>query len=197
MTLDDTTKPYYRNDLLKSCYDMTNILLINLIRLLQIYDIKDNSDIYSKISVFNTYFKLGFDEFYILNKEFDKANKNYDNRMMMYDSLGPIVQSNRQMVNINEVQMHRMTGLTEFFKDYNYKPSHVDNPYHFGINSGEYLAYITDAAIRSTCNLGYIQSSSVEVISCINPLVYSYRPGYSYNSRIFNSKFERETSIIS
>lgn len=202
ITLDDTgsndrldyTKQYNRNELLKSYYDLTNVLLINLIRLLQIDDIKNNSDIYSKISVFNIYFKLGFDEFYILNKEFDKANKNYDNRMFMLYLLVPLTDITGKISATNtDVMAFRMIALKQFFEEYNYIPLYTEQAYNLDINSDEYLRYITDSAMRSSCYLQWSNTGAQAILACVQLCYYPVQ----YYSRIFKSKFERETSILS
>ncbi len=217
-TIYGISKTYNRNALLTSCYELMNVLLINLIRILQINDIKNNDDIYSKISVFNTYFKLGFDEFYILNKAFDKANKNYDNRMSMYYIFYPLTDAKGNITHdIASVQMFQTISLMQVFNDYNYTPFYVEIPNRLDINSDYYLKYITDAAIRSSCQQQWDSLGAQPVLSCVTPAdlggynkdkeykfddngnyVFDNNDGkYMFDNRIFKTKFERETSIIS
>lgn len=193
--LSQNYKRAYSMDLLKIYLSTINLLLLSLINILYINNIKINTDIYSKISTLNMYFKLSYDDFYILYREFDKLSVTKEQYDRMHTLLFEIAN-----FNIQDIVMFRTHGLDFIYKDYNYFPIEAEYRGAFEDNPRSYLGNITDGLTRYVCQMSWSKPESNDkykgaaaILGCIGVLPYILFP---YKRR-YPSKYERETSLIS
>lgn len=193
--LSQNYKRAYSMDLLKIYLSTINLLLLSLINILYINNIKINTDIYSKISTLNMYFKLSYDDFYILYREFDKLSVTKEQYDRMHTLLFEIAN-----FNIQDIVRFRTHGLDFIYKDYNYFPIEAEYRGAFEDNPRSYLGNITDGLTRYVCQMSWSKPESNDkykgaaaVQGCIGVLPDSLFP---YKRR-YPSKYERETSLIS
>ncbi len=193
--LSQIYKRMYSMDLLKIYLSTINLLLLSLINILYINNIKTNTDIYSKISTLNMYFKLSYDDFYILYREFDKlsvAKEKYDRtHNWLFDIAN---------FNIQDIVMFRSHGVNFIYKDYNYFPDESEYRGAFEDNSRSYLGNITDGLTRYVCQMSWTKPESLDrfrgaaaILGCAGILDKKLFP---YKRR-YPSKYERDTSLIS